>query len=111
MEAAIGGIEASWNGIPTAGLLEKLVADEGHDFDGGDAGGDTLNSCNSLLGHKSRKIRANEAACDQKMGAITNHLGTLSTDSVHEALKSSLGPVSRLECVPLLFGQIPDECD
>jgi hypothetical protein len=119
LEAAIGGIEASWNGIPTAGLLKKLVADEGNDFGGGDAGDDTVITLNSksLLGHKSRQIRANEAACDQKMGAITNHLGTptsnpqgyqslhallasfmsrtLSTDSVHEALKNSLGPVSR----------------
>ena len=118
LNAWLDGHEASEDGVPIPGEIVSEV-DEDHNQDSfQDHQGDDHEEPETGGGtsRKRRRQFVNAALCDQKLGAITNHLGpqqsnssgyttllatlgsfmarTMSVEAVAEAIKVSLGPPS-----------------
>jgi hypothetical protein len=119
LDSWLAGQEASTDGVPTPGEVyaaddESVGGDDSgfHDFD------DDVGGAGEGAGKKrNRSSNATAASCDQKLLSIVTHLGTpannapgfnalhgtlssfikhtMTVESVHEAVKVSLGPVSR----------------
>jgi hypothetical protein len=123
LDVWLAGHEPTEDGVPLPGEVhavdEEHVEDADDAFQGGGGEGDSDDAAlQGLQGNKRlRRSNATAASCDQKLLAIVTHLGTpannapgfnallgtlsgfikrtMTVDAVHEAVKTSLGPVSR----------------